>query len=193
MTETTFAVPATPTGLDHSRAWLLAAAPLLLLAVDAAFLYSGYSDGSTVSWVVALAVNWGIAGWDSHYLKSRGYLVPAGFALLLVPSYLWQRSSKLGVSQAPLVVWIAALVVSVAGTLAVESHFVTLNLPSVKAGIVSWAQKNGVPGAVVSCPRRSVYQVHDTFVCDLSDGSSTVHVLVTVENSSGYVTWETVG
>lgn len=177
----------TPTALDNSRVWLLAGAPLLLLAIDAAFLYSGYSEGTAVSWIVAVAVNVGICAWDSRYLKSRGHDLSAGLAVVLVPLYLWARSRKLDLSQAPLAAWLAAFVVSITGTLALGAHFVTLNMPMVRSGIEQWAQRQGAPGDV-SCPSRTVYAVHDSFTCSVGS----MQLLVTVENSNGYITWEPV-
>lgn len=52
---------------------------------------------------------------------------------------------------------------------------------------------NGVASPTVNCPSGSVYGVRDTFVCTVSDGSTSAQVLVTVENSRGYVTWEMLG
>lgn len=184
-------LPAEP--IDNSRAWLLAGAPLLLLAVDAGFLYSGYAESTTVAWVVALAVNIALSAWDSHYLRSRGVAVPAMTGAWFIPGYLYQRSKALGIGQAQLVVWIATLAVSIVGTIVLESHFVTLDMSMIKSGIASWAEKSGTGAVNVSCPSRSVYAVHDTFVCTLSDGSSAAQVLVTVVNSNGYVTWEPIG
>lgn len=190
-TSTAALMPAT--GIDNSRMWLLVGAPLLLLAVDAGFLYSGRDESVVVSWAVALAVTITLAWWDSRYLRSRGVNVPALNAAWFVPTYLYRRSRVLGAGQAPLVLWLVAAGASVLGTILLGSHFVTLSRVGLESGIASWAEKNGMPGAVVSCPSRTVYAVHDTFVCSASDGSSTVQVEVTVMNSSGYVTWQSIG
>lgn len=195
-------VPCTPSGpaafypdgmaIDHSRVWLIAATPILLLCVNTVLLYSGYAQSTLMAVVIALVVNGVIIRWDSHYLNQQGYDISFTLGLLFVPGYLSSRCSRLGTSRLPLVAWIMVFVLSLAGTSALDNHFAELNMSVVSKAIGSWFSRTTGTQANVVCPTKSVYSVGASFVCTASTSAGSTFVNVTVENSSGYITW-TVG
>jgi hypothetical protein len=182
-----------PVRVDSSRAWLLAIAPLLQVAVAAALLFAGNAQAVLIGVVAAIGLNTVVAIWDSSYLKSRGYRVSVGLALLIVPAYLYRRSRELTESQALFVAWIAAFVIAIAGGAALDSHFVTLNMNTVEQAITDDLNTQASTQATVSCPSRAVYAVHDTFLCSARDSANSVSVRVQVENSNGDITWQYLG
>ncbi len=100
--------------VNDAAVWFLAVAPLIgTIAASAIGHASHVSVGSL--WWITPALNVGLAWYDSKLLDKAGYksdrLVWAW--LFLIPVYLYKRSRLVGQNQAPLVVWIASLIVSV--------------------------------------------------------------------------------
>ena len=197
LTRPTWAPPSgnhsAPAPVDNSRAWLLVAAPLLLLCISAAFLYSGVSEGLIVGFVLAVVTNTVLILWDSRYLKDRGCEVSTLLGIFFVPAYLAQRSSRLRQGQGPLAGWIAAFVVAIAGSALLGNHFVQLNMPYVQSSVSQWIDKQTGTQVSVTCPTRSVWAVGSTFICSASDSGGSVSIQVTVTNSNGDITWRAIG
>ena len=182
--------------IDNSRVWLLAVVPLLLVCIDAAFLYSGVAEGSWVGFAIAVIINTAIVIWDSRSLKRQGYDVSAALGFLFVPGYIAQRSNRVKQSQFPLVTWIVAFVIGFGGSVILENHFVNLDMNAVTASLTTWVDKGASVNATVQCPDRSVYAVHSIFLCAIrnnGDSTDTANVQVTVENSDGDITWQALG
>lgn len=199
----TSASPAVPDGLqegqqgpkavDNSRAWLLASAPLLSVLLDAALLFGGYAEAAVVSTLIAVSVNVAVSVWDSRYVKSKGYKVSSGLAAFLVPGYLWQRSRVTGQGQALLATWIAVFIVSLAGSSVIGSRFAILDMGSVQINLQAFVDKQSSTTSMVSCPEKAVHAVNSTFICDVSDSTGSAHMQVTVQDSTGAITYQLIG
>jgi hypothetical protein len=179
--------------VDNSRAWLLAIAPVLSLCLDAALLFAGFPEAAIVSALIAISVNIALSVWDSRYVKSLGYDVSTGLAVFLVPIYLWQRSRKIGQGQALLAAWIAVFVLALAGSAALSSNFAVMDMRTMESDLQAAVDEQASTMSTVSCPSKSVYAVHSTFLCDATDSSGQAHVQVTIENSDGSYTWRLIG
>jgi len=185
--------PSAPLPVDNSRAWLLSAAPILSLCLDAALLFGGYAEAAVVSTFIALAVNTIISIWDSRYVRSRGFQVSTGLAIFLVPIYLLQRAKRTRQGQALLATWITVFFLSLAGSAALSSRFVTLDLQKVQTVVQAGINQQAQTQSTVTCPDRTLYAVGATFFCDIHASTGDAHVQVKVENSSGYFTYMLVG
>lgn len=185
------ALAARPKRPGIGRAWLLALAPLLFLGVETALLFIGSAAAVVAGLVAGIVVNTVVAVWDSRQLASGGHGVSIWLALFAVPVYLFRRSRTLVTSQAALVGWVVAVIVAAAGSAVLDSHFVYLDMSRIEAGITQDLHAQGDRKAVVSCPKMSVYAVHERFYCDVvsTDASASVAVRVLVVSSRGDVTW----
>jgi hypothetical protein len=179
--------------IDSSRAWLLAAVPVLQIAVEAGLLYSGNASAVGIGVFAAIALNTIVAIWDSRYLRSRGYRVSMVLGLLLMPVYLYRRAKTTQTTQGPFVAWLAALIVAVAGGAALESQFVTMDMNRVEQAITTDIDQKLSTSATVTCPSKEVYRVGSTFTCTAADGTGSALVEVHIENNDADITWRVIG
>ena len=178
--------------VDNSRAWLLALAPVLTLAIDLALLSSGL-DATSFSLIAAAAVSIAVLVWDSRYLRNHGHDVGIGAGIILYPIYLFRRAKALRQAQTLTVVWMAAFLASIGGGAALANHYVTLDMDYVESSIADWVDSQAATSAFVTCPDRSTYPVGGSFVCTAGDFSGSISLRVTVENSDGDITWQALG
>ncbi len=185
------ALLAQPKRLGIGRAWVLVLAPLLFLGVETAMLFIGSAAAIVAGLVAGIVVNTIVGVWDSRQLASGGHGVSIWLALFAVPVYLYRRSRTLVTSQAALVGWVVAVIVAAAGSAALDNHFVYLDMSRIEAGITQDLHAQGDGKAVVSCPKMSVYALHESFYCDVvpTDASASMAVRVLVVSSRGDVTW----
>jgi hypothetical protein len=180
----------TPTAsADASRAWLLAAIPLLAVIINLALLLYGNADALILGVVAAVIATFAVAEWDSRHLKSEGLNVPTHAMMFMVPVYLYERSRQLRQPQWLLIAWIASLCVAIAGDAVLANRFVNLNMSSVRSDIVADVQARTSTLAQVNCPSKQVRPVGSTFICDVLTGATTLEAKVHIENASGDITW----
>jgi hypothetical protein len=172
--------------VDNSWAWLLAATPLLFLCVDAALLWSGYAL-PVVSLVVSLAALIGLLVVDQAALKRAGAEVGAAWGFFIPPVYLGLRARRTDQSFGPLAAWIAAFVVSLAGSALLYSAFAQLDANRVEAFVKEQADAYYGKAQDVECPDREVYRVGSRFSCDVTDSEGTALLTVSVEDSAGTI------
>jgi len=181
--------------VDSWPAWLIAFIPLLALAIAI-----GFADGNPViaynSGWIALLLNIGITVWDNSRLKSAGYPSLMGWAVFLIPVYLYKRQKTTGQPIAPWLVWVGAFALSWASIAILPGLVgVPIDQGKVESGITSWvADKTGIPVSSIrtSCPNPAA-KPGETFLCTVTGGGETANVQVTVENSNGDVTWQAIG
>jgi hypothetical protein len=199
---------ARPKGAPVPWAWVVAATPVLLLAVAAAVAAMGGETGSTAGYILigdavacVIAV---IAAWrDARSLRSNQELAGTGIAWwsLLAPwAYLWARAAKragrtnldwilLAVS---LGAWLLIIAISapIVGKVAVAST--TFNRVKVQNDIARGIDNQLGVRATVACPKDPPLKPGSTFQClaRATDGSRAL-VNVTIQDRSGDYTWRT--
>lgn len=188
--------PGTATVLAASRepvevwpAWVIALIPLLALAIGFAF---GPAVAINSGWI-ALVLNVAICWWDASRMKKAGHPELLGWAVFLIPVYLYKRQRLTGQPMAALVVWITAFALSLAvGALVPRILGVPLDTGKVETAITNWlADNTGIPASQirVDCPSNPGARAGQAFVCSASSSGETLTVRVTVENDNGDVTW----
>lgn len=175
--------------MDNSFAWALAFAPLVGGLLAAVLLGAGWAAGSVVGLFASVAVNVALSVADRYRLRAAGFDLVT-WPVFLVPVYLFQRQARLRQNYAIPVVWCLTFLLSLVGISGVGFNGgVQIDDAALQQQIQSTlAERTGTTFQVV-CPSVTV-PVGQSFTCTAiaSDGSS-VSVLVTVENSSGYVVW----
>jgi len=175
-------------------AWLVASIPILSLFIALGFSSSNPVIAYNSGWI-ALILNTLVCVWDARGVKKAGYGDLTGWAVFLIPVYLYKRQQRVGQSMAPWVVWLLTFAAAIAVTAVVLPR--TLGVPidtaKVESGITSWIeQKSGisVDQIHVKCPDNVSPQIGQTFDCvaTFTDGTSAT-VTVTVTNGNGDVTW----
>lgn len=185
-----------PVRVESWPAWLIAGIPLLALALAVGFS-SGAPEVAYYSGFIALAANIAVSVWDANRIRKAGYGDLLGWAIFLIPVYLFKRQARVGQSAAPAVAWIAAFCLALAGQAMLPRIVgLPLDMPALESQIQDWVEEqldaNGFGGfsADVQCPSSMAARPGETFNCvvQYSDGTSGL-VVVTVENSAGDVTW----
>lgn len=195
--------PSSDSGVGHPEvsdgfAWALALAPLVIGLVEAILIpVVGMEGIGSAGLIAGVAINSLFAILDSRRLKEAGYddnslLI---LALLLVPVYLWRRSRLLGRDQRHLIVWIAALLLSLTSGFSDFASGVVGNEIDdavVERAISDWFRDEVEAGQVdVECPAGIPAKRGETFRCVAEDsfGDSAI-VEVEVQNNAGDVIWE---
>ena len=181
--------------VDNTLGWLLVIAPILIVVIDFALLASGAVEAYSYGFWIAIAFNTALAVTDSRLLNKRGYQVSSVLALFLIPFYLVQRSRATKQSYAMPAAWVALFIVSIAGSALVERTLgvLEMDMDFVEASIKSDVDRTFQTSATVTCPPETNYQVGEVFYCDVEDGTGSLQMEVTVENSNGDVTWRSLG
>lgn len=109
--------------INGTFVWLLAIAPLLYAWIEPAVLAAlaeknVYLTPDQRLWwpIFAMTVaNSLLAGLDSKMIRRTGNIPPSfGWAIFMIPVYLWKRSNVLRTNQAPFIVWVVLFAVSLA-------------------------------------------------------------------------------
>ncbi len=184
--------------IDNSFAWMLAFVPLVLVVLDLAIassttpsarLWIQFGTGVVLSTVLVFA--------DWNRIKKGNPDTPAGWwvspwwGILLVPVYLFFRSSKLKQNFAIPIVWCVAFFASFAVSAFATGAGVGMSIDSqlLETQIESdMKQKTGVI-AQVTCPTYPPATVGSTFTCTLTGGGGMATATVTITSSQGDVTW----
>lgn len=182
--------------VDNSLGWLLTAAPLLILLIDAALLLAGLVEAYAWGLWIGVVVNVALAAADSRLLQKRGYPVSTGLAVLLVPVYLIQRARTTRQTYAMPAVWVAVFVASITGSFALERALgvVQLDIPTVEAAMQDWID-TAMPGvtSAVGCPPEDTYQVGESFYCVVNNAPGVNTMVVTLEAADGSISWRLAG
>lgn len=101
--------------LSSWPAWLLAAVPLLALVIATALSLLRW-DLVVLTLPLALVIHVPLAIWDSRTVKRAGHGELLGWALLLVPVYLFKRQKRAGLAREPWIAWIVAVLVAYLGS-----------------------------------------------------------------------------
>ena len=113
--------PALPTNMIDSKAiWLLAVMPVIYVVAKAAYVTwamnagAHLTDGDQLLPLLGLWIANGlVADWDIRAIRRTGNPTASlGWAFLLVPVYIWQRNSRLRVSQASFIVWLVLIIMT---------------------------------------------------------------------------------
>lgn len=188
--------PATPThhpDAAHALLWALAVLPPVLTVVDVA-LARGFGvavlEGTHIAGVASGGLV--VADWQQirHRVGRPWLMVVVG--VLLAPVYLFWRCRATGRSQAPLAVWIAALVLVIAVEVAVAPAAATgeIDLGALQARISEeLTAEVGPPAVEATCPPGQPAEEGHTFRCEAEQDGEVVPVVVIVENERGDVIW----
>jgi hypothetical protein len=189
-------------------AWVVAAAPLVLLgvAILAAALLG--ADGTTSAY---LLVGAGVADvlaiiaaeFDTKALRAAGEPVSSalGWWCLLVPwAYLWaravKRTRKTGADWAlfagSVIAWLLVIVIAVPVTGSVMTNSSVFDRARAQADIAKGIKAQSGVTATVNCPQDPALNPGSQFQCvaTASDGS-TAMVTVTIQDRKGDYTWQT--
>lgn len=174
---------------DNSFVWALAFTPFLYLLVDVAL--GGALPDSAAVWgvVIALAVNSTLVLLDHRRLPDATR-PNIWLGLLLVPIYLFQRSSRLRQTMAIPVVWCVAFAVSLAIPLA-SGVGASIDTSAVEQSIEAGIQEQlGFP-VTAECPAGISAKPESTFQCTIEDDFGVTAIVdVTIQNSAGDIVWE---
>jgi hypothetical protein len=176
-----------------SLLWALAALPIALTAIDMV-LVRGFGIDPVMGLHVGSGASAGLVIADWRALRdrvSRPWLMVI-VSVLLTPAYLFWRCRATGRSQAPLLVWVAALVLTVAVSVAA--------MPAATGGEIDTAALEarieealtaevGPPGVEATCPTGQPAEEGHTFTCEAEHDSEVVPVVVVVENEQGDLRW----
>lgn len=180
-------------GAEHALLWALAVLPLALTVVDVA-LARGFGvavlEGTHVAGVASGGLV--VADWQQvrHRVGRPWLMVVVG--VLLAPVYLFWRCRATGRSQAPLAVWIAALVLVIAVEVAVAPTAAhgEIDLGALEARISEeLTAEVGPPAVEATCPPGQPAEEGHTFRCEAEYDGEVVPVVVIVENERGDVIW----
>lgn len=175
--------------------WLIALAPVLGVLV--ALGLSTYDPQlAYFGWAVTLALNIALSVWDERRLTRAG-LLPAGgllgWAIFLIPVYLYKRQRAVGQTLAVPVVWVVAFCLALASDAVLPRLVgVPINIPVVESQVEVWMEKQIGTNVSVDCPDRVSVRPGETFKCIATapvDGSTAV-VTVTLQNTDGDIIWE---
>jgi hypothetical protein len=183
----------TPSGVSNSYVWALSLAPLVYGLADIIFATSIPSS----TWLNYLATglylgtNIALANADSKQLEKVGIELPKWQAYILVPLYLYNRAKLVKSSQANVLVWIFAFVISIAlPSISATTIGTQVDTGRTQDAITSWLDEKGYPGASVSCPGTVLSKPGAIFDCLATLDGETVDIQVTIQNTAGDVVWK---
>lgn len=168
------------------RVWVLAFAPLLVLALDVALQGTSVVTG----WYTVVGV------YGFHFVsadKDRKQLAEAGVQVnsllpFVPPAYLVARTKATKSNPAIPALWFASLLVTVIG----YNHVVgvPLDMPRVERVIAHGIHRQGGIDAVVRCPASEAPKVGGSFECIArAKGLSPAFVKVTLQDRHGTILW----
>lgn len=181
--------------VDQWAAWLIAVIPLLAIAIAIGFS-SGNPAVAYYSGAIALVLNIVVSIWDSRRVEKAGYGDLLGWAIFLIPVYLFKRQARVRQTMAVPFTWIVTFCIA----LAVQAMLprivgVPLDMAKVESNITTTIQDRlktaGISGTVTTdCPASVAARPGESFNCivNASDGT-TASVKVTVEDAAGDITW----
>ncbi len=189
---------ATALKIDNSFAWMLAFVPLVLVVLDLVLASSTTpSERLWIQIVTAVVLNSVLvfADW-SRITKANPdtpveWWVSPWWGILLVPVYLFLRSSKLKQNFAIPIVWCVAFFASFAVSAFAAMGGVGTSIDSrlLETKIESNVEQQTGATAQATCPTNPPATVGSTFTCTVTGGGGTVTATVTVTSSQGDVTW----
>jgi|SRR5579883_425991 ribosomal protein L40E len=179
--------------VDNTLAWTLAFAPMLGVLAAIALIPVDVSL-ATVAGVAAFAVNVVLSVLDERRLKRSGAIGDkslVGWALFLIPVYLYKRARILRQSAAIPVVWCVCFV----GSFAVEASLpgiIGVPIDSARAESVIESGILSQTGFSVSvqCPSHVIAKPGNSFQCIASGAGLRAIVNVQVQNSNGDIIWQ---
>lgn len=179
--------------VDNSLAWALAFAPLLGV-VAAIALSSINSSLVAASGLAALTINVLLSFIDERMLKKAGVLGKEsllGWAVILIPVYLYKRSQLLEQTRAIPIIWCACFICAVAADVLVPSLYgVPIDSARLEAKIAAGIQEQSGLSVTVQCPSNVMAKPGTSFQCIASGDGSRAVVNVQVQNSQGDVVWQ---
>jgi hypothetical protein len=186
----TAAPPASLQAVDNTFAWLLAATPLVALVVEVILGVIG--SRSDIPFAVGLCVLAFLAIADARRVRAAGFEASAVLAVILVPAYLFVRSSKLRNGYAIPLAWCAAFAIFVGGFLVLPQALgVRIDSDFVEQSIATGIEDRAGISLVVACPEGISVRPGGVFSCTATatDGSQ-ITIDVTVQNTQGDFTWD---
>lgn len=187
--------------IDNTFAWALAFAPIMLILLELVLASATTTPPETRIWIqiiVAVALNSALVFADWNRIRKANPEMPAEWwvspwwGVLLVPVYLFLRSSKLKHNFAIPVVWCVCFAASIgvsaiAATAGVGTSIDSTSLESqIESNVL---QQTGI-SAQATCPTNPPSTSGSTFVCTISAQGQAFNVDVTVTSGQGEVTWK---
>lgn len=184
-----------PSGTRDAGGWVLAAGPLIGVAIGVAALRAMRGRSVADVWVLALAVNLVLVALDAHRLRRAGLPAPSPPYQVVVPAYVVQRTRCLHQHGSYTVVWVVALAAAVVLSspltrwAAREPH-TALDMDKITRAIQDkLAATTGRP-ATVHCPPAEPSRPGVRFSCQATGpGGPVESIEVTVQDTQGDIVW----
>jgi len=172
--------------VESGYAWTMVGVPIVGALIPIVFPVVAVE----VAGLVCVALNVVLAREDDKRIQAAGYAgVSPGWALL-VPLYLIVRAKRLSAPLIPMA-WLVAFLVAATGTVLLGP--VTMDSAKMDGLLSSDIQQQYGGGTVsVDCPSDPTVRVNGSFTCDVGQGGTTAHVVVTVTDHDGHYRWELV-